>query len=396
MIKFRKRKSILFIRPDYHCSFFYRNQLRKLGWKADIYLCPRYPEQLLYSKDDLISAPQFPGESKFKFLIYVNHLILLFWWLTKFWRYEYHFYYGRPPEFPILEEKIGLTKLFGEDFLLELWLAKLFKITLIYLPAGCFYDESQENFSKLDNGNVCNNCGYRNKCNDKDNHRTFAIIRRYFDLNVGIGSIDSTQFKMTHFKYKSIDLNLWSPDIAIPSEHKLPPTDKIRIMHSAWLEKSGRTWEGRNIKGSPYVVHAIERLKEEGYPVEYFYVQDKQSNVMRFYQAQADIIVDQLIYGWWGSTVVEGCALGKPVICYIRPSWKEFFLKTFPEYKDIPVISATTDEIYETLKKLVENPELRKSSGQACRKFAENHFNPEENAKNLAQLLDDIADKKNA
>ena len=46
-------------------------------------------------------------------------------------------------------------------------------------------------------------------------------------------------------------------------------------------------------------------------------------------------------------------------------------------------------------KKLVENPELRKSSGQACRKFAENHFNPEENAKILAQLLDGLADKKN-
>ena len=54
---------------------------------------------------------------------------------------------------------------------------------------------------------------------------------------------------------------------------------------------------------------------------------------MRFYQAQADIVVDQLIYGHWGSTAVECMALGKPVVCYLDKRWKENFMDNYPEYK---------------------------------------------------------------
>ena len=39
---------------------------------------------------------------------------------------------------------------------------------------------------------------------------------------------------------------------------------------------------------------------------------------MRYYQVQADIIVEQLIYGWWGSTAIEGM-LGKPVTVILIP-----------------------------------------------------------------------------
>ena len=108
---------------------------------------------------------------------------------------------------------------------------------------------------------------------------------------------------------------------------------------------------------------------------------------MRFYQAQADIVVEQLIYGWYGSTFVETSALGKPVICYLRPSWKKFFLKTFPEYDSLPIVEADTKTIYKSLKKLVEDADLRFQIGLDSRRFAEKHFNPEKNTKNLIKVL---------
>jgi glycosyltransferase involved in cell wall biosynthesis len=193
---------------------------------------------------------------------------------------------------------------------------------------------------------------------------------------------------MTHIKYKSIDLRLWSPSLNIPSEHKLPHSQSIRILHSAYLSKSGRDWQGRNIKGSPFVLAAIERLKNEGHPVEYFFIHDKPSNQMRFYQSQADIVVEQLIYGWWGSTFVETSALGKPVVCYLRPAWKDFFLKTFPEYSNLPVVEADTQSIYEALKKLVTDADYRRQKGEESRRFAEAHFDPEKNAEKLIKLLE--------
>jgi glycosyltransferase involved in cell wall biosynthesis len=385
----RKKNSILFVRPDYHCSFFYRDEFRKKGWKADIFVNNRYPGELLYSKDDILVSPKIYGGHQKLFSVF-NHLSLIIWWLSKFWKYEYHVYYGRPPAVGFLENKIGFTKLFGNDFLIELWLAKRFGVKLIFLPTGCHDDESKAEFQKLDSGNVCNNCGAWNKCFDELNNLNFSRIRRYFNMQIGVGAICSTQFRMTHLKWKSIDLELWSPNLQIPPEYKVPATNKIRILHSAYLEKSGRSWRGRNIKGSPFVLEAIQRLQEEGYPVEYFYIKDKPSNQMRFYQAQADIVVEQLIYGWWGSTFVETSALGKPVVCYLRKSWKDCFFKTFPEYKQLPIIEADTSTIYDALKQLVVDVDYRKRKGKESRQFAERHFDPQKNTLSFIQHLESL------
>jgi glycosyltransferase involved in cell wall biosynthesis len=111
---------------------------------------------------------------------------------------------------------------------------------------------------------------------------------------------------------------------------------------------------------------------------------------MRFYQAQADIVVEQLRYGWWGSTGVETMALGKPVICYLRPSWKEFFFATFPEYERLPIIEASVDTVYDSLKLLVENEEYRLRLGRESRVFAEKHFNPKANVMSLEKKLLEI------
>ena len=218
----------------------------------------------------------------------------------------------------------------------------------------------------------------------------FSRIRKYFNIKAGSGSLDSTSYKMTHFKYKVIDLKLWEPNLHIPNLHRLPKSENVRILHSAYLEKSDRNWDERNIKGSPYVLQAINRLKREGFPVEYTYIKDKPSNEMRFYQVQADIVVEQLIYGWWGSTFIEAASLGKPIVCYIRPEWKKFFFKTFPEHSSLPIVEADTDTIYPILKNLVSDENFRKELGVKTRKFAEAQYDPVRNTGEMIRLLKTI------
>ena len=303
--------------PDFHCSFMYRDELVKHGWKADIYVPWSYPTKLLYSESGILRAPRISNINSF-FVRCINYILLIFWWFSRFWRYKYHLYYGSPPLINFFEDLLGFKKIFGPDFVFELWLSKLFKIKLIYLPTGCRDEETKENYMKLDNGNVCNNCGFFNRCDDRKNNLNFMRIRKYFDTTIGLPSIESSQYSYSYIKYKSIDLSLWNPELKIPKKYKLPRSNKLRILHSAYLENSGRDWKKRNIKGSPFVLNAINRLISEGYPIEYFFIDNKKSNEMRFYQAQADIVVEQLIYGSWGSTGVETMALGKPVICYLR------------------------------------------------------------------------------
>lgn len=385
----RNKQSILFVRPDYHCSFFYREQFRKAGWKADIFVPSSYPVELLYSDKEILKVPQIKGLPA-NILKYINYFLLILWWFLNFWKYKYHLYYGQPPIASFFERKLGLRKIFGEDFIFELWLAKVLGVKLIYLPSGCHEEETKNEFTKLDSGNVCGNCGYWNQCDDEKNTLNFKRVRRYFDMQIGIGAIDSSQFKTTHFKYKSIDLEIWNPTLQVPDQYKLPKTKNIRILHSAYLEKSSRNWKGKNIKGSPFILDAIEKLKSEGFAVEYLFIKDKPSNIMRFYQMQADIVVEQLIYGWWGSTFVETSALGKPVVCYIRSSWVQFFFKIFPEYNELPIINANAENIYDVLKKLVTDDAYRKQKGVDSRLFAERHFDPEKNTQSLIKVLNSL------
>lgn len=383
-----RRRSVLFVRPDYHCSFFYRDELRKMGWRADIYVPWKYPEKLLYSTEDILRPwrvrrlPKRPRRA-------VNHALGAMWWLRFALRYRTHIYYGRPPALTYFERALGLERLFGRGFSVELALARALGIRLVYLPTGCHDQETKENFTLLDDGNVCGNCGAWDRCDDARNSENFARISRYFDVNIGTGELASTQYETTALRWKSIDLTLWAPGLPIPDEHRLPPTRNLRILHSNFLKESKRSWRGRNIKGSPFVHAAVEQLKEEGHPVEYFFVDGVKSRDMRFYQAQADIVVEQLIYGWWGSTFVEAAALGKPVVCYLRPDWKTRFMEHWG-YRELPVIEATTTTIYEALKRLVVDEEYRERQGSAARSFAVTHFDPVDNARALAELLEGL------
>lgn len=380
----RRRNSILFVRPDYHCTFFYQSELEKLGWRADIFVPWGYPEHLLYRDSDIIRPPSVgkygsPGVRKV-----INHILSSIWYLGNGWKYRYHLYYGPPPVWLNLLTPVTASGTPG----LSLKLAQLWGCKLLFLPTGCREEHSKRDFELLDNGAVCGNCGFWDRCNDKENMRNFSVVRKYFDRVIGNGSSPESQFATRNIKWKSINLELWSPELTVPPDEILPPTNAVRILHS--FSSNGRSFEGRNIKGSPFVKKAVDRLISEGYDVELLYLTDVPSNKMRFYQVQADIIVEQLHYGWWGSTGVEAMALGKPVVCYLRQSWKEHFFDNFPNYTSLPIVEANVNDIYSVLKSLVLNPQLRREAGKNSRAFAIQHFDPAINAREFEELLLDI------
>ena len=385
----RSKKSILFVRPDFHCSFFYCNEFRKQGWNADIFVQSGYPEKLLYSSSNVLRFPQFTFSQIFPIRV-INFFIFMIFWLKILSKYKYHFYYGSSPVIDSFERLIKLDCLFGKGFSIEFFLAKLFRVKLLCVPTGCLEDDLKSTWQSFDDGNVCGNCGFHDRCSDDVNKIKFMRLRRYFDFFVGFGFKNSREFKETHFKYKVIDLNLWNPNLKIPLKFRLSKTKKLRILHSNFLKNSGRDYKNRNIKGTPHILAAMERLVREGHPVEYLNIENVDSKNMRFYQAQADIVVDQLIFGSWGSTCVECLALGKPVVCYLRPSVKDFFLKNFPEYDSLPIVEADTKSIYHTLKKLVTDDEFRNQQKIASREFAESHFDGTENTRDLIEHLQKI------
>ena len=80
-----------------------------------------------------------------------------------------------------------------------------------------------------------------------------------------------------------------------------------------------------------------------------------------------------------GVFAIECMALGKPVLCRID----EHFIKYYP---DLPVVNTDPDTLYDNLKMLIKDHDLRIDIGKRSRIFVEETHDARKIAEQLAQL----------
>lgn len=355
--------------------------MRRRGWHADVFVPSWYPNQALFSDDAIFERARYKVD--LRLTSWIQMAWALFHRTMLIIRYRYVIHYGTlnmgvPP--------IGFQRqLFL--VLLRTWYRgiQLTGVRFVYLPTGCRDHVSKKDWMKIDEGNVCSNCGYEPHCDDRINNTNFEFVRRVASVSLVVDGQKTKEFKETRIRYKSFDLDLYSPASMIPTEFVYNGDKGLRILHSHAL--SGRNAGGKNIKGTEHVNAAVEQLRREGFDVRFVNLQGVQSRNMRFHQLQADVIVDQLIYGWYGSTSLEALTLGKPVICYIRPSWREYLASIFPEWENCPIISATSETICFELRKLVRDAGYRIKVGEESRRFAEKFLDVRKNVIELESVL---------
>jgi hypothetical protein len=147
----------------------------------------------------------------------------------------------------------------------------------------------------------------------------------------------------------------------------------------------------RGAKGTTHVLAAIEKLRGEGLEFRFELVEGlpRDAAIQRY--AASDIVIDQLLVGWYGGLGVEAMSLGKPVIAYIRD---EDLKLVAPKMKaDIPVIRSSPTEIAAVMRRIIGTPRSELYDiGLKSRKFVERWDNPIEVAK---QTLADYQAAKN-
>ena len=96
------------------------------------------------------------------------------------------------------------------------------------------------------------------------------------------------------------------------------------------------------IKGSRLIVAALERLQQR-MPIEFVLVKGlPHAEAMQLYQ-RADLVIDQVLAGWYGGFAVEAMAMGKPVACYIREADLCYIPETMRA--ELPFIRLTPETI---------------------------------------------------
>jgi hypothetical protein len=360
-------RSVVFFRHSYYHFYYLAKALKKRGWDAITVNLedPNGPnanyyhgEDInLYSKDPLIfkaNIEKFYKQAlkRFQLIHFAGDGLLCFL-----------------PEY----EKDA----YPEDILN--WRKNGKKIA--YTPSGCNSGVAQttlKSWSALDNGkNVCSKCVWELRpdvCNDADNLSWGNKVKEYCDLIFGenlpaLDLIASPEKVIRSSIVASLDPEIWSPNLKIPDKFLISKNPSEIFIYHAVGNYSIRNQNGRNIKGTPAVVAAVERLKDEGLPVRLIFFSDMKNIDIRFMQSQADIIVDQLNYGRYGATAREGMMLGKPVIHYMNMHEMESRFE-LSWLKECPLVSASEETVYEVLKDLILNPDKRRLIGVKSREYA--------------------------
>ena len=385
---------ILYLNPDYHSSFFEKHELEMRGHFVSIFVQTGYPVEVLFSKTNICGL-SFKTKIAFrklimaikmnKFKILPNCIKSLCLTLTTgIGRVLDHV------QLRSLIKKHDLVYIYGNiDALSPLARINLNNLRLcerqkkrIYLkPSGCRDEALKEFWRSLDSGSVCGNCGIFDSCDDSLNLKRLNLANKF------VSGVSSSGFLMSGiqnrhvFPNKMIDLNLWSN-----VDQTIKYSNVIKIYHS--FAANGRETQGKNIKGSPIILQVIEELKLEGFQLEILNPKTIPSREIIFFQKEADIVVDQLHYGWWGSNALECAALGKPVMCYMRESFLLDFYLSFPSLKGrVPFVNINPLNLKDELRKLIVDKDLRLELGVKSREFAKVWLDPQKNVELLENFL---------
>jgi hypothetical protein len=205
--------------------------------------------------------------------------------------------------------------------------------------------------------------GYYTPAGDAHKRRRIAAIDKYADviysLNPDLLRVLPARAKF--LPYANVDPEEWQiPATQVASGQ--PPV----VLHAP-------THQG--VKGTRYVLEAVSRLRAENVAFRFQLLEGLPRDEAKTRYLQADVLVDQLLLGWYGGLAVELMALGKPVIGFIRAADVAYVPPALGA--DIPVIQATPATIYTVLKEwlTVRRHELA-AQGRRSRAFVEKWHDP--------------------
>jgi hypothetical protein len=161
----------------------------------------------------------------------------------------------------------------------------------------------------------------------------------------------------------------WDAHRWVPKAHVVPPpidlaryvaapppgNERVRVAHAA---------SNRAKKGTDAVIAACKEL-----PVELDLIEGVKHDEARARYAQADVIVDQLVVGWYGLFAIESMATGRPVITYLHEDAVALTERAYGV--QVPIVNATKGTLVEKLKPLIESAQLRRELGERGRAYVE-------------------------
>ena len=137
----------------------------------------------------------------------------------------------------------------------------------------------------------------------------------------------------------------------------------------------------RDIKGTRYVLAAIECLRSEGLAFEFRLIERMPNVQLRALLAHADVVIDQMYSETVATVALEGLASGNVVLTRYLP--ERVLIGA-----DCPVVNVNVDTLVDRLREVVVDRELRKRLAQAGRPYVEKYHSHVVVARQIVEWLD--------
>lgn len=222
--------------------------------------------------------------------------------------------------------------------------------------------------------------GYYSQRSDEGKRRRIVRFSEFADLIYAVNPdlLNVLPPNARFLPYAHIDLTSWTPI------HFGNILDIPHVVHAP---------SHKQTKGTRYLLAAVERLKSEGVPFRFTLVEGMSNSEARIVYESADLLVDQLLAGFYGGVSVELMALGKPVICYIRKSDMHFLPPAMS--REMPIIQADPQSIYEVLRQwLTTRKGELGARGLVGRSYVERWHDPLKIARRLKNDYEQVFERK--
>jgi hypothetical protein len=141
------------------------------------------------------------------------------------------------------------------------------------------------------------------------------------------------------------------------------------------------------IKGTDIVLAAIEQLGAR-HDFEFRLVHNVPHTDALGVMRECDIFLDQFIIGSFGTAALEAMALGKPAVCFLKPS----VVANLPS--DAPFLNANPDNLAEVVGSLLADGGRRNEIGQRSRAYVERHHDAGAIARQMVGIYDELLGEK--
>jgi hypothetical protein len=147
----------------------------------------------------------------------------------------------------------------------------------------------------------------------------------------------------------------------------------------------------KTIKGTSFVVKAVEELKNEGRPIELILLQGRANAEIIEEIAKSDLIIDQLVIGWYAMFALESLCMAKPVVCNLRQDLVDLYVGSglLSSHDEVPFINGNIFNIKQILIDILDEKIDLSDYGKKSYAYVSKHHSVEK----IGQLFDDVNKK---